>query len=157
MAKSDLPLIPPVLKNAGRVRPEMGLRPGEWKTFAAGANRIAQAVHAETGLRTVFHHHCAGYVVTPDEIAKFLDLTDPKTIGLVFDTGHYVFGSGQCDALQGLERFQERIWYVHLKDCDPAVADQSRSEEWNYFRSLAHGVFGVGAERPAGNRRQAPI
>ena len=127
-------------RNAGRVTAEMGLNPAEWKMFAAGANLCA-AVFAETGLRTVFHHHCAGYVETPDEIAKLLELTDPQTIGLVFDTGHYVFGSGQCDALQGLERFQERVWYVHLKDCDPAVAQQSRAEKWDYFQSLARGVF----------------
>ena len=38
-----------------------------WETFAKGANRIAQAVREETGLRTVFHHHCAGYIETPDE------------------------------------------------------------------------------------------
>jgi inosose dehydratase len=133
--------VPRRTKNAGRVTAEMGLTPPEWNTFAAGANRIAQGVFAETGLRTVFHHHCAGYVETPDEISRFLELTDPKTIGLVFDTGHYVFGSGQCDALQGLEQFQERVWYVHLKDCDPAVAEKSRTEKWDYFQSLAHGVF----------------
>ena len=46
----------------------MGLSQPEWKTFAAGADRLARAVHDETGLRTVFHHHCAGYVETPAEI-----------------------------------------------------------------------------------------
>jgi inosose dehydratase len=133
--------VPRRTQNAGRVTAEMGLTAAEWQTFAEGANRIAQGVFAETGLRTVFHHHCAGYVETPDEIAKFLELTDPKTIGLVFDTGHYVFGSGQSDVLRGLERFRDRVWYVHLKDCDPAVAEKSRAEKWDYFQSLAHGVF----------------
>jgi inosose dehydratase len=128
-------------KNAGRVTPEMELSAAEWKVFAAGANRIAQTVHGETGLRTVFHHHCAGYVETPDEIARFLELTDPQTIGLVFDTGHYVFGAGDCDAVNGLERFKDRVWYVHLKDCEPEVARRSRAENWDYFESLRHGVF----------------
>ncbi|MDP9340382.1 MAG: TIM barrel protein [Acidobacteriota bacterium] len=133
--------VPERTKNAGRVTPEMGLNPSEWKVFATGANRIAHAVHAETGLRTVFHHHCAGYVETADEIARFLELTDPHRIGLVFDTGHYVFGAGECDALQGLRRFQERVWYVHLKDCQPDVARRSRTEHWDYFESLRQGVF----------------
>jgi inosose dehydratase len=127
--------------NAGRVRQEMGLSAAEWQVFAAGANRIAQAVLSESGLRTVFHHHCAGYVETPDEIARFLELTDSKTIGLVFDTGHYVFGSENCDAVKGLQRFQDRVWYVHLKDCQPEVARRSRMEHWDYFESLRHGVF----------------
>src|ERR1051326_1123567 len=76
-------------RNAGRITPAMGLRPEEWQIFAAGANLVARTVLRETGLRTVFHHHCAGYVETPDEIAEFLDRTDPKLVGLVFDTGHY--------------------------------------------------------------------
>lgn len=133
--------VPERTRHAGRVTMEMGLSPAEWKTFASGANRIAQAVYTETGLRTVFHHHCAGYVETPAEISQFLELTDPETIGLVFDTGHYVFGSGKCDALEGLQGFKERVWYVHLKDCDPEVAQRSRTEDWDYFESLRHGVF----------------
>ncbi|MDP9146669.1 MAG: TIM barrel protein [Acidobacteriota bacterium] len=128
-------------QNAGRIAPAMGLSDAEWKVFGDGANKIAQAVHTETGLRTVFHHHCAGYVETPDEIARFLELTDPQTIGLVFDTGHYVFGAQDCDAVHGLERFQDRVWYVHLKDCQPEIARQSRANQWDYFESLRHGIF----------------
>jgi inosose dehydratase len=127
--------------HAGRITPEMSLRPAEWKTFAEGANRIAKAVREATGLKTVFHHHCAGYVETCDEIARFLELTDPEAIGLVFDTGHYVLGSGSSDVLEGLERFKERIWYVHLKDCRQDVAEQSRKEQWDYFRALRQGIF----------------
>ena len=82
--------------NAGRITAGMGLSPAEWQIFAAGAMHIADAVRSETGLRTVFHHHAAGFVETPDEIARFLDLTDPDRIGLVFDTGHYSFSAGRC-------------------------------------------------------------
>ena len=39
--------------------------------FSAGAERIARAVKAETGLRTVFHHHCGGSVETPAESPSF--------------------------------------------------------------------------------------
>ena len=81
-------------KLAGRVPASAGLNKDEWKTFAGGADRIARAVFDETGLRTVFHHHCAGYVETPDEIATLLDVTNPERLGLVFDAGHYVHGTG---------------------------------------------------------------
>ena len=77
----------------------------------------------------------------PAEIGRFLELTDPATIVLVFDTGHYVFGAGECDLIAGLERLRERVWYVHLKDCQPEVALRSRQEHWDYFDSLRHGVF----------------
>lgn len=132
------------VQNAGRATPEMGLSETEWQTFARGAERIARAVREETGLRTVFHHHSAGYVETPAEIARFLELTDPDLLGLVFDTGHYAFGAGEggCDeVLAALDRFSDRIWYVHFKDCEPDIAARSRAEQWDYFKALQHGVF----------------
>jgi inosose dehydratase len=136
--------VPERTLNAGRVTPSMGLSDAEWQVFAEGANLVARAVFAETGLRTVFHHHCAGYVETPDEIARLLDLTDPSALGLVFDTGHYAFGSGDpaaVDITAALNRYRGRIWYIHFKDCQPEVAAASRANGWDYFQSLRHGVF----------------
>ena len=129
---------------AGRVTPEMGLGLAEWRTFTNGAEHIARAVHDATGLPVAFHHHCAGYVETPEEIARFLDMTNPYLIGLVFDTGHYLYGTGLVDGaivLDGLNRFSERIMHVHFKDFQSSVAIQARRESWNYFRALQHGIF----------------
>jgi inosose dehydratase len=128
-------------RNAGRITPDQGLTPAEWRTFADGANRIAHEVKQETGLRTVFHHHCAGYVETPEEITRLLELTDPALVGLVFDTGHYVYGGGPADAVDGLNRFGDRVWYMHFKDCHPGVAARARAEGWDYFEALRQGVF----------------
>ncbi|MEI7770201.1 MAG: TIM barrel protein [Chloroflexales bacterium] len=129
---------------AGRVRPDQGLGLDEWRIFARGAEAVARAVRDETGLRTVFHHHCAGFVETPAEIAALLDLTDPALLGLVFDTGHYVYGAGATDsaaALEGLARFAERVWYVHFKDCDPQIAARARAEGIDYFAAIRRGLF----------------
>jgi inosose dehydratase len=133
--------VPERTRLAGRATPEAGLTPAEWRVFARGADGVAEAVFAETGLRTVFHHHCAGYVETPDEIATLLALTNPERLGLVFDTGHYCYGAGDCDVAAALERFGERVWYIHCKDCEAEVARQARAEEWDYFTALRHGVF----------------
>ena len=128
---------------AGRITSGMGLSPAEWKTFAAGADRVARAVFDETGLRTVFHHHCAGYVETPSEIATLLELTDPQLLGLVFDTGHFQYGAGPAgaDMAAFLQRFADRIWYIHCKDCSQVVANRARAEQWDYFTALRHGIF----------------
>lgn len=136
--------VPVRTRNAGRVKPEMSLSADEWRTFASGAERIARAVRDETGLRAVFHHHCAGYIETPDEIARLLDLTDPDLLGLVFDTGHYAYGTGVNDGsevLAGLDRFADRIRHVHFKDCHPDIAEQARREEWDYYTAVGNGVF----------------
>ena len=125
--------------NAGRVTSSMGLTEIEWKVFAQGANMVAREVKEKTGLRTVFHHHCAGYVETPDEIERLLSLTDPSLVGLVLDMGHYMFGGGE--PLQALRKHKDRIWHIHFKDCQPVIAENSRKEKWDYFKSVANGVF----------------
>lgn len=129
-------------RNAGRITARMSLSTDEWRVFADGANRIAAAVQEKTGLRTVFHHHCAGYVETDTEIRRFLRLTDPKLIGLVFDTGHYAFGNGGSEGMaEALDRYSARIEYIHFKDCHADVMEQARQKQWDYFEAMKHGVF----------------
>lgn len=129
-------------QNAGRITPQMGLGEADWATFAQGAMQIAQAVRAETGLATVFHHHCGGFVETPAEIDRFLHLTDPALISLVFDTGHFAFGAGGCgEILPSLARWADRIAYIHFKDYSPTVMAQATRQGWDYLTAVAHGIF----------------
>ena len=136
--------VPARTQHAGRVTPDLGLSPAEWRTFAQGAERVARAVRDQAGLATAFHHHCAGYVETPDEIARLLDLTDPDLLGLVFDTGHFLFGAGGAGdqtVPAALDRFGDRIRHMHFKDCHPHIAAQARAEGWDYFEAVRRGVF----------------
>ena len=130
-------------QNAGRVTPEMGLTDAEWKVFAAGAEKVARAVYNETGLRTVFHHHCAGYVETPDEIARLLSMTDPEVLGLVFDTGHYAFAAGRgCGGRGRRAAAVRRPHLVHPLQGLPARGRRAvAGRGWDYFESVRHGVF----------------
>ena len=126
-------------QNAGRISEVQALSDEEWKIFGEGANLVAKEVREKTGLRTVFHHHCAGYAETPAEVEKFLQNTDPSLIGLVLDMGHYRFGGG--NPLEVLKKHGNRIWHIHFKDCHPEVAIKAANEKWDYFQSVAGGVF----------------
>ena len=129
-------------QQAGRITPPLSMTDAEWQIYSTGTNQIARAVSKETGLRTVFHHHCAGLIETPDEIAQLLTLTDPAVLGLVFDTGHYAYGAGSCDSLlPALQRFASRIWYVHYKDFDPMIYSKVVAGNWNYFEAVRQGIF----------------
>jgi len=124
---------------AGRITPAMALDEAGWQVFAAGAEYVARRVLEETGLRTVLHHHTGTWIETPAETEKLLAMTDASLLGLVFDTGHWAFGGG--DPLAGIAQFAERIWYVHFKDHDPAVARESRRQEWDGPAAVGAGIF----------------
>lgn len=126
-------------RNAGRIRPEHSLGAEQWQGYAARVNRLARALRDEIGLRSVFHHHCAGFVETPDEVDTLLSLTDPALVGLCLDTGHYRYAGG--DPVAALARYGDRVWHVHFKDCSPAVAERAWVEEWDYFEAIRHGLF----------------
>ncbi len=126
-------------QHAGRVTAAMGLDEARWQIFARGAERIATAVRDHYGMRTVFHHHCAGYVETPAELDRLMALTDPRLLGLCFDTGHYAFGGG--DPVAAIQAYADRIWHVHFKDYEAQVGQHSRQQGWDYFESVKQGVF----------------
>lgn len=126
-------------KNAGRITPEMGLTEEQWLTFAKGAEKVAKAVKDKYGMRTVFHHHCGGYIETPHEVAKLMKLTNPELLGLCLDMGHFAFGGG--DPVEALEKYYDRIWHVHFKDFDPKVGQDALENNYDYFKSVEEGVF----------------
>jgi inosose dehydratase len=137
---SDEPTADPVrAQAAGRVLPALSLSERQWEDAAGGIERIARAVREDTGLRTVFHHHCAGYVETPEEIDALMARTDPALVGLCLDSGHAAYGGGS--PLELLARHRPRVWHVHFKDCEPAVAARAREERWDYQTALRHGLF----------------
>jgi len=131
--------IPERTQNAGRILPKMGLSDAQWIDYAKGADKIAKAVKEAYNIRTVFHHHCGGYIETPEEIDKLLRLTDPKFLGLCLDMGHYAFGGG--NPVDAIKAYSNRIWHVHFKDFDPKIANISKAVNGDYFDAIKRGVF----------------
>ena len=127
-------------QKAGRTTKADSLSEDKMKVFANGANKLAKAVKEKYGMRTVFHHHCAGYIETPDEIDVLMQYTDANLLGLCFDTGHFSFGQG-TNHVAFMEKYWDRIWHVHFKDFSSAVAKDAVKNNWNYFQSVSHGVF----------------
>ena len=129
--------------HAGRITPEMALPDDEWAGYAGRAEAVARAVREETGLRSVFHPHSAGWVETPAETDRFLAETDSEMLGIVFDTGHYLFGAGDegPSVVEAMDLWADRIWYIHFKDNDRELARRSREEGWDYLQALRAGIF----------------
>jgi inosose dehydratase len=131
--------VPARTAKAGRIAPADALSDAQWDVVAARTERIARAVRDQTGLRTVFHHHCATYVETPDEIEALMQRTSSDLVGLCLDTGHATFGGADAEAL--VDRYGARIWHVHFKDCSQQIAERARAEEWDYVTAVRRGLF----------------
>ena len=130
--------VPELVERAGR-RSGVLLSDDEWDVVARGVERIARRTYDEYGLKTVFHHHCAGYVETPEETRTLLDRVDPDLVGLCLDMGHWHYGGG--DAVTCMQEFGERVWYLHFKDCSAEIAEYCRMKGLNYFEATEAGVF----------------
>src|SRR6185369_12193015 len=77
--------VPARAARAGRITRADSLDESQWRVVGQGAERIARRVVEQTGLRTVFHHHCATYVETPWEIDALMAHTSGELVGLCLD------------------------------------------------------------------------
>ncbi len=124
---------------AGRIRPEDSLSPAQWDQFAANTDAFAKLCWEEYGLKTVIHPHVGGYLETAFELAAVLERTDPTQVGLCFDMAHIAYGGG--DPVAVLDKWRNRVWYMHIKECDGRVRQAVIAREGDYFDGVKAGVF----------------
>jgi inosose dehydratase len=89
-----------------------------WRQLGSVVGTLADETLA-AGHRLAFHPHAGTYVETPGEVERLVESTDPTTVGICLDVGHYLVGGG--DPVTALRDLGERVTHVHLKDVDPAV------------------------------------
>ena len=124
----------------------------QWKNLVTGTDELARYLLEEYGVKLVFHPHADTHVDTQERIERFLSDTDPDLVNLCLDTGHVAYCEG--DNIEIIERFPERITYVHLKSVDPEVRARVVAENL----SLADGVkLGVMCEPPYGVPDMPPL
>jgi inosose dehydratase len=126
--------------------------PEQWKNLATGYDRLGKILFEEYGVDLVFHPHADTHVDTQQRVGRFLTDTDPRYVNLCLDTGHISYCDGDNIAI--IERFPERIRYVHLKQVDPAIRRRVAEEKL----SLAEAVpLGVMCEPPYGVPEMPPL
>lgn len=135
------------LRVAGRpdARAATSLTGDQLKAAAERVERAAERARA-AGVTAAFHPHTATYIEGPEEVAAFLDATDPALVNIAFDTGHCIVGGG--DPVAFVKESGDRIAHLHLKDVDPSVLARVRSQEWTVEEAWEHGLFcefGTGA------------
>lgn len=112
----------------------------EWKYFAEGMNELGQ-IAKDRGMTLTYHHHMGTVVQTLEETDRFLELTDPNLVFLLYDTGHFAF-AGE-DPLVAVKRYISRIRHVHLKDVRKSVLEQVKREQMSFLEAVRAGAFTV--------------
>ncbi|MCJ7842291.1 myo-inosose-2 dehydratase [Lederbergia sp. NSJ-179] len=112
----------------------------EWGLLKEGLHRLGDLA-VEKGMKIVYHHHMGTGIQTISEIDRLMEETKAEKVSLLYDTGHLVL-SGE-DHLAILEKYQERIHHVHLKDVRDDVAQRAQKEKWSFLQAVKNGVFTV--------------
>ena len=100
-------------KNNMGARPDGGPSDDQLKALANTANELGRQTLAH-GVRLSLHPHLWGPMEREHEFRRVMELTDPKYVFLILDTGHNVLGG--MDPVKITEEFFPRITELHLKD-----------------------------------------
>ncbi|HEX2246994.1 MAG TPA: sugar phosphate isomerase/epimerase [Arthrobacter sp.] len=117
----------------------------QWDDLFNGHNRLGKVLSEEYGLQQQFHSHADSHVCGQPDIERFLQNTDPQLVTLCLDTGHAEYGGASSVDL--IEKYPERIGYLHLKQIDPAVLKTVREQNMTW---AAANLAGVMVEPPNG-------
>ena len=113
-----------------------------WKAYAERLNAFGAHLQKTYGITLAYHHHMGAYVESPDDVDRLMALTDPASVGLLYDTGHAYFGGAtEPDLL--LKKHVARVVHVHCKDVRPKVIAQARNDGWSFLNGVLNGTFTV--------------
>ena len=127
------------VKRAGRIRRQDSLNDAEWDQAAKNVDAFAKIVLEEYGMKCAAHPHIGGYLETEFEIDALLERTDPELVGLCFDMAHIAYGGG--DPVAVLDKWRDRTWYLHIKECNGHVREEVTTRGGDYYDGVQSGVF----------------
>lgn len=94
----------------GGAKRSTGPAEDDYRLLADGLERVIQ-IATKNGLTPCHHPHLTTIVETPEQIDKLMSVSP---IGLCTDTAHLAAGGGDPAAI--IEKYADRVRYVHLKD-----------------------------------------
>jgi inosose dehydratase len=85
------------------------------KILARNLNEVGKRT-MDHGIKFAFHPHAWTLVERQPELDMMMELTDPKFVFLVLDTGHATLGG--IDPVKALRDYYSRVASIHLKDAE---------------------------------------
>jgi inosose dehydratase len=110
-----------------------------WEAMVDNLGAIAELARDRYGVRTLIHPHAGGYIEYADEIERIVSDVPQDTAGLCLDTGHCYYSG--MDPAAALDRFADRLDYVHFRDIDLAIYRRAMSKRIRFFDACGLGVM----------------
>ena len=92
---------------------------------------------ADLGIPLGYHNHLNTLSQSPTNLDIILENSDPKYAKLELDTAHLVAGGG--DPAKAIERYHDRLLFLHLKDVHGIPADTPKARYPFEFVELGRG------------------
>ena len=95
--------------------------------------------HATVTVYALIHPHAGGYIEYADEIERIVSDVPQDIAGLCLDTGHCYYSG--MDPAAALDKFADRLDYVHFRDIDLAIYRRAMSKRIRFFDACGLGVM----------------
>ncbi len=99
--------------------------PGAFEEMCARCNQIGELA-GEMGFTAGLHNHMGAMVQTPQEVDRFMSLTDPKLFGLSPDTYHLHMGGS--NVVEIFARYKTRIRFMDYKDASNTLPPEGSQD-----------------------------
>lgn len=123
---------------AGQYDKSPRLSESDWQQMMKHITEISR-IAQEYGVRPVIHPHAGGCIEFADEIEQLTKDIPHSIAGLCLDTGHLYYSA--MDPITWLDRYFDRIDYLHFKDINEAVFRDVIARELDFFTACAEGVM----------------
>jgi inosose dehydratase len=124
----------------------------QWKQKTTGLDELGRRILDEYGLHVQFHSHADSHVGYQPDIERLLESTNQEWVNLCFDTGHIAYYGGDC--LELIEKYPDRIGYLHLKQVNPLVVSQVLDKDLSFPEAVRMGAM---IEPPLGVPEMPPL
>lgn len=124
---------------AGRAGEAEQMGQEEWKAYVDRFRTIAKMGTEEYGLEVGIHAHAAGFMDFEPELECLLSEIDESLLKICFDTGHHSYAG--FDPVAFMEKYIDRIGYMHFKDIDPEVKKDVIQKRTGFYDACAQGIF----------------
>ena len=112
----------------------------QFNLLVEGLNKIGLLAKG-AGMQVVYQPRIGTIVHSEQQIAKLMEKTDPETVSLLIDTGH--FAVLDIDPVNVLKTYANRINYIYLKDMDKRILTKAKKDHLSYSSAREAGLFTV--------------